>query len=689
MIDCKKMKGTIGVLDESVSHVKGIGEKSEELLASMGIHSISDLLEYFPVRYEMFEMKPLAELNHQEKVTIIGKVMSDPVLQFYRRRKSRISFLFEVEGIPIRVVIFNRPYLQQQIKKDDVYTFTGKWDQHRLQITVQHYQKGSVQQTTDIQPIYSGKGHLTSTRLKFMIRQALKQYGNFVEEILPTSFLKMYKLPDRKTAIFMIHQPNSKEALKHAKRRLVYEEFLLFQLKMQLLRKYRRKEVKGLAQNYNQNKVENFINSLPFQLTDAQKRVVSEILQDMKSPFQMNRLLQGDVGSGKTVVAAISLYAAVTAGNQTALMVPTEILAEQHYQSLKEIFHNQMNIELLTGSVQGKKRKEILEQVENHEINLLIGTHALIQEPVQFDQLGLVIIDEQHRFGVQQRRKLRSKGSQPDVLFMTATPIPRTLAITSFGDMDVSIIDELPSGRKKIETYWVKENMLERILKFIDDRVQKGEQAYVICPLIEESDKLDIQNAIDVYEMLRQYFKGHISIGLMHGRLSSKDKDEVMQAFVQKRIQVLVSTTVVEVGVNVPNATVMVIYDADRFGLSQLHQLRGRVGRGDLQSYCILIADAKSEQSRERMKIMVETDDGFRLAEEDLKLRGAGDFFGEKQSGLPEFKIADMIQDYRALETARKDAAAIVSRNLLETDPSYRMLSKALAIERFLQEKLD
>ncbi|GAE33914.1 ATP-dependent DNA helicase RecG [Halalkalibacter akibai JCM 9157] len=405
----------------------------------------------------------------------------------------------------------------------------------------------------------------------------------------------------------------------------------------------------------------------------------------------MNRLLQGDVGSGKTIVAAICMYAVIKAGYQAALMVPTEILAEQHVHSLKGILEPLgVTVELLSGSVKGKKRAEKLKALENGELQLLVGTHALIQDDVLFKNLGLVITDEQHRFGVEQRRVLRDKGENPDVLFMTATPIPRTLAISVFGDMDVSIIDEMPAGRKTIETYWAKPDMLERVLDFIEKELQQGRQAYVICPLIEESEKLDVQNAIDVHMILKQHYKDQWGVGLMHGRLHPSEKEQVMDAFSKNETQILVSTTVVEVGVNVPNATVMVIYDAERFGLAQLHQLRGRVGRGQAQSYCILLADPKSEVGKERMRIMTETNDGFVLSERDLELRGPGDFFGSKQSGLPDFKIADVVHDYRALEVARQDAVALIQSSDFWTKEEYEGLRKYIEYQGVLNgQKID
>ncbi|GIO21930.1 ATP-dependent DNA helicase RecG [Oceanobacillus sp. J11TS1] len=675
-------------MNQSILEVKGVGEKVAEQLASMNIYQTNDILEYFPYRYDIYEEKPLQELIHDEKVTIKGKVIYDPSLHFFGKQKSRLNFTVEVEGVAVKAIMFNRAFAKKQIHQGQDITLTGKWDAHRLQITVSKYKLGETEEDNSITPIYSLKGEMTSYKFQKLLKQVLESHEDDIKEFLPVSYLESYKLPTRKEAIKTMHFPKNRVALKHARRRFIYEEFLLFQLKMQLLRKIHRESTKGNAQAYRKEEVHRFIASLPFTLTDAQQKTLNEILKDMKSAYRMNRLLQGDVGSGKTAVAAICLYAAVTANKQGALMVPTEILAEQHYQSFQSMLEGRANIALLTGSVKGKKRKELTNRIENQEIDIVIGTHALIQEDVLFKDLGLAIVDEQHRFGVAQRRTLRDKGLDPDVLFMTATPIPRTLAITTFGDMDVSVIDQLPSGRKTIETLWVKENMFERILDFIHERVKQGEQAYIISPLIEESDKLDIQNAVDLHHQLLTYYDNQIEVGLMHGRLSAAEKDEVMRDFADNKVKILVSTTVVEVGVNVPNATVMVIYDAERFGLSQLHQLRGRVGRGEKQSYCILIAEPKGEVGKERMRIMAETNDGFELSEQDLQLRGPGDFFGRKQSGMPEFKVADMVHDYRALETARQDAQKIVENNLLQTE-GYKHLKEMLSEEGALLEKLD
>lgn len=657
----------------------------------MGIRTVVDLMEYLPYRYDDFRLRDLEEVSHDERVTVEGKVHSEPALMFYGRKKSRLTLRILVGRVLVQAVFFNQPYLKKKINLHDTVTVTGKWDKNRQIITVQSHQLGPHNKQGDFEPVYALKGTIKGNALTKYIRAAFHEYGELIEEILPIYYLEKYKLSGRLDALYQMHFPDSPQAMKQARRRFVFEEFLLFQLKMQALRKFEREHSHGISQQYDIEKIQSFTDTLPFPLTNAQKRVVNEISADMKSPYRMNRLLQGDVGSGKTVVSAIALYSSVTAGYQGALMVPTEILAEQHADSLSALLEpTGTSVALLTSSVKGKRRALLLEKLKEGEIDILIGTHALIQGDVEFENLGLVVTDEQHRFGVNQRRVLREKGGSPDVLFMTATPIPRTLAITVFGEMDVSIIDEMPAGRKAIETYWAKEDMLTRVLAFMEKELKAGRQAYVICPLIEESDKLDVQNSIDVYNQLSQHFQGRFSVGLMHGRLHPDEKEEVMKSFSRNEVQVLVSTTVVEVGVNVPNATFMLIYDAERFGLSTLHQLRGRVGRGDDQSYCILLADPKTEVGKERMKIMTETNDGFVLSEKDLELRGPGDFFGRKQSGMPEFKVADMIHDYRALEVARDDAATLANSDAFWKDDEYAPLRRYLEDSGILEgEKLD
>ena len=674
-----------------VSDIKGVGKETTEALKEMGITTVSHLLEYLPYRYEDFRIKDLADVAHDERVTVEGVIHSTPTVVYYGRKKTRLSFKLLVDRYLVTVIFFNQPYLKKQLELQQRVKITGKWDRNRQTITATSYNQTDRKEQLDFEPVYSTKGSVTVNGLRKFIGLAFSQYEHMISDNLPPYLLQKYKLMNKKEALRAMHFPTGAEDLKQARRRMAYEELLLFQLKMQALRRIQRNGAVGVTHHFDHDNLNRYIESLPYPLTSAQNRVVQEILHDMKAPHRMNRLLQGDVGSGKTVVATIALLANVYSGYQGALMVPTEILAEQHAASIQSLLKDTgVRVELFTSSIKGKSRRLLLEALKAGEIDILIGTHALIGEEVFFKSLGLVITDEQHRFGVQQRRILREKGENPDVLFMTATPIPRTLAITVFGEMDVSIIDEMPAGRKQIETYWAKHNMLDRVLGFMEKELVKGRQAYVICPLIEESEKLDLQNAIEVYDMLAQYFGQKYKVGLMHGKLPAAEKDEVMQSFSKNEVQLLVSTTVVEVGVNVPNATFMLIYDAERFGLSQLHQLRGRVGRGDEQSYCILISDPKSENGKERMRIMTETHDGFVLSEKDLELRGPGDFFGKKQSGLPDFKVADIVHDYRILEVARDDAAKLVNSEQFWTDDAFLLLRQYLEDVGILSEqKLD
>ena len=467
----------------------------------MGIDTVFDLLEHLPYRYEDYRLKDLETVEHEARVTIEGTVHSAPLLSYYGKKKSRLTFKVLTGRYLINVIFFNQPYLKSKLEMGGQVTVTGKWDRHRQTITGSECHTGPNHLDKEFEPVYSVRGNISVKNMRRLMGHAFNQYGAWIEENLPPQLLTRYKLMPRKEALKTMHFPASANLVKQARRRIVYEEFLLFQLKMQALRKIQREQSKGIGQTFDEEKVNDFTQTLPFPLTTAQQRVVEEILTDMKSPFRMNRLLQGDVGSGKTVVAAISLCATVSAGFQGALMVPTEILAEQHAESLSAMLEPVgLKIALLTSSIKGKKRRELLQALADGEIDVLIGTHALIQDEVNFHNLGLVITDEQHRFGVEQRRVLREKGQHPDVLFMTATPIPRTLAITVFGEMDVSIIDELPAGRKTIETYWAKHQMLDRILVFMEKELRQGRQAYVICPLIEESEKLDsLQNVLDVH----------------------------------------------------------------------------------------------------------------------------------------------------------------------------------------------
>lgn len=564
-----------------VKQVNGVSALKEGELHAFGIFTVNDLMEYYPFRYEDYRLRSLTEVKDGDRITVQAKIMGVPVLQRYGR-KSRLTCKMVAEDWMFTATWFNRHFLKDQLTAGREIVLTGKWDQRRSQLTVSESEfpdRGTLR-SGSLQPVYSVGGKITQTWMRKTIGQALQQYGEMIPEILPPELLRKYELMPRRQAIWRIHQPQDSEEGQQARRRMVYEELFLFQLKLQAYRAMNHERMDGVKHEVDNATIREFVRSLPFELTDAQKKVELEILQDMRSPYCMNRLLQGDVGSGKTVVAAIALYAAVKSGHQGAFMVPTEILAEQHMRSLSRLFEPfGITVGLLTGSVTGRKRKDLTASLQMGLTDIVVGTHALIQEDVFFRSLSLVVTDEQHRFGVNQRSILRRKGFNPDVLTMTATPIPRTLAITAFGDMDVSTLSERPKGRKPISTYWVKHHMMDRVLGFIQREVSAGRQAYLICPLIEESDKLDVQNAIDLHVSMQQAFP-HFKVGLLHGRMTAAEKDEVMRSFYDNEVQLLVSTTVVEVGVDVPNATLMIVMDADRFGLSQLHQLRGRVGRG-------------------------------------------------------------------------------------------------------------
>lgn len=674
-------------LDEiEVKQITGVSAQKQGELHAFGVFTVKDLLEYYPFRYEDFRPRSLSEVKHGDKATVIGKVIGIPVLQRFGG-KSRLSCKVVAEPWMFTATWFNQHYLREQLTVGREIVITGKWDQKRNAITVTDHEfpdRGEGK-TGTLQPVYSVGGKITQSWIRKSINQGLQQFGELIPEILPQFILRKYDFMPRKRAIATIHRPEDTREGQQGRRRMVYEELFLFQLKVQAFRVLTQGRQDGVVHTVDNATVRQFVRSLPFELTDAQKHVELEILKDMRSPSCMNRLLQGDVGSGKTVLAAIALFATVRSGFQGALMVPTEILAEQHMRSLTKMFEPfGITVGLLTGSVTGRKRKDLLASLQMGMVDVVVGTHALIQDDVFFRGLGLVVTDEQHRFGVNQRSVLRRKGYNPDVLTMTATPIPRTLAITVFGDMDVSTLSERPKGRVPITTYWVKHDLMERVLKLVNREVDQGRQAYLICPLIEESEKLDVQNAIDLHVQMSQNFPNY-TVGLLHGRMTAAEKDEVMRAFYNDEVKLLVSTTVVEVGVDVPNATLMIIMDADRFGLSQLHQLRGRVGRGQHASYCVLVADPKSEIGRERMTAMTDTDDGFEVSRRDLELRGPGDFFGTKQSGLPEFRLADMTADFEVLEQARDDVAELLRDASFWTSTDYTPLRNYLQKEQIFQ----
>ncbi|MFW7363129.1 ATP-dependent DNA helicase RecG [Vagococcus fluvialis] len=676
-------------LNQSVAWLKGVGPKKSEVLNSLGIKTVYDLLTYYPFRYDDIQEKSLDEIQDQEKVVLKGTVLAEPVVSYYGFKKSRLVFRMMTEQAVIGVTFFNQPFLKSKINASEEIAIYGKWDGRRKALTGMKV-LATQEEELDFSPIYHVNKQIRQKTLVDLIKQTWELYGHLLPENLPEWLTSKYRLMPKRQAAYAMHFPETIEENRLAKRRLAFEEFFLFQLKMIQLKKQETSKDLGKSIMYDVTVLKEFIKTLPFELTGAQKRVVNEICADLRSQEHMHRLLQGDVGSGKTIVAAIALYAVVSEGLQGALMVPTEILAEQHMESLTDVFSKtDVKVGLLTSSTKTAERRQILADLASGEMDIIVGTHSLIQDDIIFNDLSLAIIDEQHRFGVNQRKALREKGNQADVLFMTATPIPRTLAITAYGEMDVSIIDELPAGRIPIETRWILPKQVDSVLTWLNSQLKNGQQVYVICPLIEESEMLDVKNATEIYEHLKQFFEPNFKVGLLHGKMKSQEKDEIITEFKDNDMQILVSTTVIEVGVNVPNATTMMIMDADRFGLAQLHQLRGRVGRGSLASYCILVASPKSDQGKERMKIMTETTDGFVLSQKDLEMRGPGDFFGSKQSGLPEFKVGDIVADEMILETARVEATQLIETDDWMNDPANAGLVTSLNERREESEFFD
>ena len=668
-------------LHQPLSVLPGVGPKSAEKFAKLGIETLQDLLLYFPFRYEDFQSKQVLDLEDGQKAVVSGLVVTPANVQYYGFKRNRLRFSIKQGEVILAVNFFNQPYLADKVEVGASVAIFGKWDKAKASLTGM---KLLAQVEDDLQPVYRVAQGISQASLVKLIKTAFDQgLDLLIEENLPLILLERYHLISRSEAVRAMHFPKDLAEYKQALRRVKFEELFYFQMQLQVLKMETKDASNGLVLDWQNELLQEKKSQLPFPLTGAQERALAEILSDMKSPAHMNRLLQGDVGSGKTVVAGLAMYAVYTAGYQSALMVPTEILAEQHFESLSQLFP-ELRIALLTGSMKAAQRRETLVAIELGQVDMVIGTHALIQDGVQYHHLGLVIVDEQHRFGVTQRRILREKGDNPDVLMMTATPIPRTLAITAFGDMDVSIIDQMPAGRKPIITRWVKHEQLEVVLDWIKKELAKGAQVYFISPLIEESEALDLKNAIDLEEELQAYFGGDARVSLLHGKMKGDEKEAIMQAFKNREVDILVSTTVIEVGVNVPNATIMVIMDADRFGLSQLHQLRGRVGRGDKQSYAVLVANPRTESGKKRMKIMTETTDGFVLAEEDLKMRGSGEIFGTRQSGIPEFQVADIVEDYPILEEARKVASQIVKDQDWRKDPNWHLVALHLDKQDYL-----
>ncbi|MDR2976351.1 MAG: ATP-dependent DNA helicase RecG [Streptococcaceae bacterium] len=652
-------------LTDSIQYLKGVGPKSFENYKKLGIFTLEDLLLYFPFRYEDVAGRKVMDLLEGEKAAIVAEIVTPANLGYFGARRSRLTFKAKQGDVIFGVSFFNQPYLKDKVDVGQTVALYGKWEAKKQQLlgmkilSAVEGENGEAVTDADFQPIYHVMQGVRQSSLVKLIQTAFDSGAlELLPENLPEELLKKYRLMPRQQAVRAMHFPVDLAEHKQALRRMKFEELFLFQMRLQALKHQEKSGRSGVLLDYDQEKVATKQAELPFQLTQAQQAVLHEIFADMSAPTHMNRLLQGDVGSGKTVVAELAMFAAQTAGFQSALMVPTEILARQHFGNLLQMFP-ELNISLLVSGLKAGERREILEDLANGHTDMVVGTHALIQDGVDFYKLGLVITDEQHRFGVNQRKVLREKGQNPDVLMMTATPIPRTLAITAFGDMDVSIIDELPAGRQPITTRWIKHQQFDEVLKWVKSEIQKKAQVYVISPLIEESEVLDLKNALALYDELSDYFQADAKIGLLHGQLKNEEKEERMALFKAGKLDLLVSTTVIEVGVDVPNASIMIIMDADRFGLSQLHQLRGRVGRGEKKSYCILVANPKSDSGKQRMQIMVNTTDGFKLAEEDLKMRGSGEIFGLRQSGIPEFAVADIVSDYNILEVARDEALRI------------------------------
>ena len=645
----------------SVEKVKGVGSRTSMLLKKLNINTVDDLVTHYPYRYEFIKRSNLKEKCEDDKVIIDGKVEMIPILVRLKGNLNKMNFrLVTQTGEVVGVSIFNRAYLKSQLLVGTNITVFGKYEKNRNVILASEIRMGLLPKGEKIEAVYHGTVGLNSKAISGFINTALMEYGNELEDYIPKYLLEKYNFLNKKTALNIIHNPSTKEKLKEASIRLKYEELFVYMAKINYL-KLKNKNIKdGIEKDFDKEKLDKVIKSLPYELTVDQKIVLNEILEDLTSKRRMNRLLQGDVGSGKTIISIIAMVANYLSGYQSALMVPTEILATQHYETMKEILKDfNINIALLTGSLPKKEKDFIHEELKLGKIDMVVGTHALIQEEVVYKNLGLVITDEQHRFGVLQRTSLQNKGIMPDVLYMSATPIPRTYALTLYGDMDISTIRTLPKGRKPIKTYLKSYSEIKDVLKMMYEELLKNHQIYVIAPLIEESETLDLTTVNELKDKMNLAFGEKYNVGIIHGKLKQTEKDKIMNDFVNNKIQILISTTVIEVGVNVLNTTMMVIFDANRFGLSTLHQLRGRVGRSALESSCILISDYDSE----RLNVMTTTNDGFEISEEDFKIRGHGDLFGTKQSGDMTFKIADIKEDYKILLQAKKDSMEFLLNN--------------------------
>ena len=652
-----------------ISDLKGIGEKTEKLFRKLNIHTVGDLIHYYPRNYEIYEAAvPIGGVTEGKVVTVTGTIYGK--VQQSNAKNFQITSIHvkDLTGV-IKATWFRMPFLKNTLGRGGVITLRGRVVERRGSLCMEQpeifFPSGTYDaKTNTMQPTYALTAGLSNTIIMKATKQAL-EYLDLKREYLPASIRLEQHLAEYNYAIRQIHFPQDKEAFFKARERLVFEEFLVFILALQRLKETNETN-KNTFTFANTKMVENLISKLPYELTNAQKKVWKEILADLQSEKVMSRLVQGDVGSGKTILAVLALIVAGINGYQGALMAPTEVLAKQHFVTITELFDTYqipLHPVLLTGSMSAKEKQSCYEKIESGEANLIIGTHALIQEKVQYKELALVVTDEQHRFGVKQREKLASKGNTPHILVMSATPIPRTLAMILYGDLDISVIDELPANRLPIKNCVVDTSYRKTAYSFIRKQVGEGRQCYVICPMVEESEFLEAENVLDYARMLQDELGEDIKVGHLHGKMKQTEKDEIMERFGNNQIQVLVSTTVIEVGINVPNATVMMVENAERFGLAQLHQLRGRVGRGKHQSYCIFMSGSKTDESKDRLSILNKSNDGFYIAGEDLKLRGPGDLFGIRQSGVLDFKLADVFQDAKIMQRASEAAIQLLKRD--------------------------